>query len=87
FAVCLISRQFIVSGRTLPTKSEIDIVVPVVTMVQFVFYVGWMKAAEVLLNPMGDDDDDFECNFLLDKNLATSLSIVDETHDDAPPVQ
>uniref|UniRef100_A0A914RZ71 Bestrophin homolog n=1 Tax=Parascaris equorum TaxID=6256 RepID=A0A914RZ71_PAREQ len=87
FGVCLISRQFILSGRELPTKSEIDIVVPVMTMVQFLFYVGWMKAAEVLLNPMGDDDDDFECNFLLDKNLATSLSIVDETHYDAPTVQ
>ncbi|VDM29070.1 unnamed protein product [Toxocara canis] len=70
-------------GHTL----AIDIVVPLSTMVQFVFYVGWMKAAEVLLNPMGDDDDDFECNFLLDKNLATSLSIVDETHYDAPTVQ
>uniref|UniRef100_F1L4A4 Bestrophin homolog n=1 Tax=Ascaris suum TaxID=6253 RepID=F1L4A4_ASCSU len=87
FGVCLISRQFILSGRDLATKSEIDIVVPVMTMVQFLFYVGWMKAAEVILNPMGDDDDDFECNFLLDKNLATSLSIVDETHYDAPTVQ
>lgn len=42
------------------------------TIVEFVFYVGWMKAAEVLLNPMGEDDDDFECNYLLDKNLAVS---------------
>lgn len=40
------------------------------TLVQFVFYVGWMKAAEVLLNPLGEDDDDFEGNFLIDKNLA-----------------
>lgn len=52
---------------------QIDVVVPVMTIIQFVFFVGWMKAAEVLLNPMGEDDDDFECNFLLDKNLAVKL--------------
>lgn len=46
------------------------------TMIQFVFYVGWMKAAEVLLNPMGEDDDDFECNYLLDKNLAVRFLIL-----------
>ncbi|KAK6751368.1 hypothetical protein RB195_003008 [Necator americanus] len=40
--------------------------------------------AEALLNPLGEDDDDFECNFLIDKNIATGLSIVDETYDYAP---
>uniref|UniRef100_A0A0N5AAH1 Bestrophin homolog n=1 Tax=Syphacia muris TaxID=451379 RepID=A0A0N5AAH1_9BILA len=80
FFICLFSRQYILT-------STIDIVVPVMTMIQFVFYVGWMKAAEVLLNPMGEDDDDFECNYLLDKNLATSLCIVDECRADAPPVE
>lgn len=46
------------------------------TIVQFIFYVGWLKAAEGLLNPMGEDDDDFECNYLIDKNLAVTLSLV-----------
>lgn len=40
------------------------------TMMEFLILVGWMKVAEGLLNPFGEDDDDFECNFLLDKNLA-----------------
>jgi hypothetical protein len=31
--------------------------------------MGWLKVAEALLNPMGDDDDDFEVNWLLDRNL------------------
>ncbi|VDD94968.1 unnamed protein product [Enterobius vermicularis] len=87
FLVCLISRQFILTGEEeFAEKSNVDLVVPVMTIVEFVFYVGWMKAAEVLLNPMGEDDDDFECNYLLDKNLATSLCIVDECRADAPPV-
>uniref|UniRef100_A0A0M3HMH4 Bestrophin homolog n=1 Tax=Ascaris lumbricoides TaxID=6252 RepID=A0A0M3HMH4_ASCLU len=87
FTVSLVSRQFTPSHRNNPAKGEIDVVVPVMTIIQFVFFVGWMKAAEVLLNPMGEDDDDFECNFLLDKNLATSLSIVDDCRGDAPPVE
>ncbi|VDK58445.1 unnamed protein product [Cylicostephanus goldi] len=38
-----------------------------------------MKVAEALLNPLGEDDDDFECNFLIDKNIATGMAIVDNT--------
>uniref|UniRef100_A0A0K0DRR0 Bestrophin homolog n=1 Tax=Angiostrongylus cantonensis TaxID=6313 RepID=A0A0K0DRR0_ANGCA len=40
--------------------------------------------AEALLNPLGEDDDDFECNFLIDKNIATGLTIVDDTYDVCP---
>ncbi|VDM39547.1 unnamed protein product [Toxocara canis] len=85
FTVCLVSRQFFPSGRNDPANGDIDIVVPVMTIVQFVFFVGWMKAAEVLLNPMGEDDDDFECSFILDKNLA--VNIVDEYRGDAPQME
>ncbi|VDN53031.1 unnamed protein product [Dracunculus medinensis] len=82
FGVCLISRQFIRLNNS--HYGYADLVSPVMTMVQFVFYVGWMKVALNLLNPFGDDDDDFECNFLVDKNLAVSLCIVDHCYDDAP---
>ncbi|KAL3102666.1 hypothetical protein niasHT_029477 [Heterodera trifolii] len=38
---------------------------PSATMIQFIVYVGWMKVAEALLNPLGDDDDDLECSITL----------------------
>ena len=51
-----------------------DFFVPYMTILQYLFFVGWMKVAEGLLNPFGEDDDDFECNYLIDKNFAVRLS-------------
>lgn len=38
----------------------VEMFFPIFTFLQFLFYMGWMKVAEVLMNPMGCDDDDFE---------------------------
>uniref|UniRef100_A0A915BB44 Bestrophin homolog n=1 Tax=Parascaris univalens TaxID=6257 RepID=A0A915BB44_PARUN len=63
---------------------QIDLRVPFMTMLQFVFYMGWVKVAEAMLNPMGENDDDFEGNFLIDKNITTALRIVDDGYDKFP---
>uniref|UniRef100_A0A8R1HRK5 Bestrophin homolog n=1 Tax=Caenorhabditis japonica TaxID=281687 RepID=A0A8R1HRK5_CAEJA len=72
--------------------------IPLIPAMSFLFYIGWMKVAEALLNPFGEDDDDFEGNWVIDKNimvilftrnfntknLQTGMQIVDEGHSECP---
>ena len=50
-----------------------DFYFPLFTLIEFFCYVGWLKVAEALLNPYGDDDQDFDVNFLIDRNLQVCL--------------
>ena len=51
-------------------------VLPIFTILEFVGYLGWIKVAETLLNPFGDDDEDFEINYLIDRNVQVQKSIL-----------
>ncbi|KHJ94036.1 Bestrophin [Oesophagostomum dentatum] len=101
FIICVISRQYLI-GDGAPSHAtvlllmrkirilvlfQIDMYVPFMTMLQFLFFVAWMKVAEALLNPLGEDDDDFECNFLIDRNISIGMAIVDQTADNYPTMK
>ncbi|KAJ3596537.1 hypothetical protein NHX12_002943 [Muraenolepis orangiensis] len=86
FLACLIGRQFLDPAQGYPGH-DLDFYLPVFTLLQFFFYVGWLKVAEQLINPFGEDDDDFETNWLVDRNLQVSLLSVDEMYDNLPAVE
>ncbi|CAH2310589.1 bestrophin-4 [Pelobates cultripes] len=86
FAFCLIGRQFLDPSRKHAGHS-LDMYVPLFTLLQFFSYFGWLKVAEQIINPFGEDDDDFETNRLIDRNLQVSLLSVDDMYQNLPPME
>ncbi|XP_078510185.1 bestrophin-3 isoform X2 [Lissotriton helveticus] len=83
FFACLIGRQFLDPNQGY-AGHDLDLYIPIFTLLQFFFYSGWLKVAEQLINPFGEDDDDFETNWCIDRNLQVSLLAVDEMHMNLP---
>lgn len=76
FLTCLISRQYLDPEQKYPGHN-FDLYFPVFTFFQFFFFMGWLKVAEQLINPLGEDDDDFETNWMIDRNIQVSYLGVD----------
>jgi len=82
FAVALIGEQWIIYRKP---GDEIDLWYPIFMTVKFLFYFGWLRVAETLYNPFGEDDDDFELNELLNRHFKVALKIVSDDSD-VPPL-
>jgi len=55
-----------------------DFYVPIFTILQFIFYMGWLHVAKSIINPFGDDDEDIELNYIVDRNLQLSYIMVED---------
>ncbi|GMT14730.1 hypothetical protein PFISCL1PPCAC_6027, partial [Pristionchus fissidentatus] len=78
FIIGILGRQNLIQAVDQKYIDPINMYFPVMSTLQFIFYVGWLKVAEALLNPFGRDDDDLEINWLIDRNLEVGYMIIEE---------
>lgn len=69
FIFCLIGHQFY--------DAETDTIFPFLTILRFLFGVGWLKVAEDLAKPFGDDDDDTNLCLVLQGYIRIVFTIAD----------
>nr|CAH0107821.1 unnamed protein product [Daphnia galeata] len=82
---CIFGRQCIENGSK---DISIDVYFPLWTVLQILFYMGLLKVAEHMINPYGEDDEDFDLSYLLNRhseviNLGTNIL----TSDRCPPME
>uniref|UniRef100_A0A1I7ZZ25 Bestrophin homolog n=1 Tax=Steinernema glaseri TaxID=37863 RepID=A0A1I7ZZ25_9BILA len=93
FTACLFGRQYLFDTPSTtgidtpmlnPSGHDIDFYMPIFTIFQFFFYVGWLKVAESMICPFGEDDDDFDLNWIIDRNVSVAYTIVDQMYRRTP---
>ncbi|VDD81411.1 unnamed protein product [Mesocestoides corti] len=80
FLSSIIGRQFILDSSEYSSPFRKDYYVPFYTILEFIVYMGWLKVAETLVNPMGEDDEDFDINNIIDSNWSYGMHMVDKKH-------
>ncbi|KAK3891744.1 hypothetical protein Pcinc_004388 [Petrolisthes cinctipes] len=76
FLFSVLGEQFLDPAQNYP-NNLIDLYVPIFSLLQFVFYIGWLKVAESLINPFGEDEHDFEFTALIGRHLEMSYMLGD----------
>ncbi|KAL1236531.1 Bestrophin-1 [Trichinella spiralis] len=85
FAASLMARQYLNPSKNYPGHN-VDLYVPIFTILQFVFYMGWLKVAESLINPLGEDDDDLK-SIILSNEIYKCVVHPDENYGRIPPLE
>ena len=86
FLVALVGRQTTFQAQD-KDKNIYQAYTPIVLIMEFLFYFGWLNVAANLYNPFGDDDDDFELIALLKRHVKVCMNIVEEDDDEVPNVE
>lgn len=86
FVLCIFGRQNVNSTDPHMRYHRYDYYVPIFTILQLMFYMGLLKVAEQLINPFGDDDEDFELNWIIDRHMKVSYLGVDTLNGTPPPL-
>jgi len=72
----LFARQYLIhSPEELPYN---DYIFPIFSSIQIFFYLGWLKVGEALLEPLGEDDDDFDINWIIDRGVQVGYLMADD---------
>ncbi|XP_059143722.1 bestrophin-4-like isoform X2 [Physella acuta] len=83
FAVALLGQQYLDISKKYPGY-EGDYYIPGFTILQFLFYMGWLKVAEQMINPFGEDDDDYDINWLIDRHTSVAFCLTDQCYGKHP---
>nr|XP_045607562.1 bestrophin-3-like isoform X1 [Procambarus clarkii]XP_045607572.1 bestrophin-3-like isoform X1 [Procambarus clarkii]XP_045607582.1 bestrophin-3-like isoform X1 [Procambarus clarkii]XP_045607591.1 bestrophin-3-like isoform X1 [Procambarus clarkii]XP_045607600.1 bestrophin-3-like isoform X1 [Procambarus clarkii]XP_045607610.1 bestrophin-3-like isoform X1 [Procambarus clarkii] len=83
FLFSVLGEQFLDPNKNYP-NNIIDLYVPIFSLLQFFFYIGWLKVAESLINPFGEDDHDFEFVALIKRHLEMSYLLADASPQEYP---
>ncbi|XP_054724621.1 bestrophin-2-like isoform X3 [Uloborus diversus] len=84
FGACIFGRQYVESPDN--PNHNFELYIPIFTIFQLFFYMGLLKVAEQLINPFGDDDEDFELNWIIDRHMKVSYLGVDVLNTQPPPL-
>ncbi|XP_050692417.1 bestrophin-2-like isoform X2 [Eriocheir sinensis] len=83
FLFSVLGEQFLDPAQKYP-NNIIDLYVPIFSLLQFFFYIGWLKVAESLINPFGEDDHDFEFASLVSRHLEMTYLLADAQEPEIP---
>jgi len=78
FGLALIAGQE--TDRPLDDEGTKPVIIyfPIFLVLRFIFFVGWLKVAEAISNPFGDDEDDFQIEHLLSRHIWASGRILSQ---------